>query len=79
MRKVETIVTVEITDVMEVEDNQVDDVTDCHKTKEFARLLGRVIKAALNADGVKVTKVQDFAMDKECGEDGRCEMDKDNN
>lgn len=69
MRKVETIATVEITDVLEVEDNQVDDVRDCHKTTEFARLLGRAIKAALNADGVKVTKVQDFVMDKECGEE----------
>lgn len=69
MRKIETIVTVEITDVMEVEDNQVDDVTDCHKTTEFARLLGRVIKTALDADGVKVTKVQDFVVDKECNEE----------
>ena len=63
MKEITTIVTLEITAISKVKDEQTDKINEIvaeHKTQEFARDFGESIKDVLGADDVNVTNIQDF-------------------
>ena len=63
MKEVTTIVTLEITSVVEYPDDKTEKVIEIDRLDAFKQHLGESIKHELNVDDVVVTNIQDFVMD----------------
>ena len=76
MKEITRIINAQVTIIERMNDAEADNVVSSQKDVE--KYVENTLKKHFNADDVQV-EINDFVMDKDGVEDGRCEVDQDNN